>query len=94
MSVKIVTWVYVSYRVLKSITLNCIINYLSKLLKFRYMHDTFKKNYNLIIKNFIPMCLRIKQHYPSHIAVLYRSRVIRVKLCRTEKQPRTKFNRN
>ena len=74
MSVKIVTWVYVSYRVLKYITLNCIINYLSKLLKFRYMHDTFKRNYNLIIKNFISMSLRREQHYSSHIAVLYRLR--------------------
>ena len=27
MSVKIVTWVYVSYHALKYITLNCIINY-------------------------------------------------------------------
>lgn len=54
------------------------------------MHDIFKKNYNLIIKNFISMCLRKEQHYPSHIAVLYR---FRVKLCRTEKQPRTKIKR-
>ena len=56
------------------------------------MRHIFRKNYNLIIKNFIPMCLRREQHYPSHIAVLYRLRVIRVKLCRIEKQPRTKFN--
>ena len=51
------------------------------------MHYIFKKNYNLVIKNFIPMCSRKEQHYPSHIAVLYCLRVIRVKLCRTEKQP-------
>ena len=57
------------------------------------MHHIFKKNYNLIIENFISMCLRREQHYPSHIAVLYRLRVIRVKLCLTEKQPCTKFNR-
>ena len=57
------------------------------------MHHIFKKNYNLVIKNFILMCLRREQHYSSHIAVLYHLRVIRVKLCRTEKQPRTKFNR-
>ena len=93
MSVKIVTWVYISYRALKYITLNCIINYYSKLLKLKYMHYIFKKNYNLIIKNFISMCLRREQHYSSRIAVLYRLRVIRVKLCCTEKQPRIKFNR-
>ena len=63
-----------------------------KLLKLKYMHHIFKKNYNLIIKNFVPMCLRGEQYYPSHIAVLYRLRVIRVKLCRTEKQPLTNFN--
>ena len=40
------------------------------------MHHICKKNYNLIIKNFVPMCLR------GQIAVLYRLRVIRVKLCR------------
>ena len=91
MSVKIVTWVYISYRALKYITLNCIINYYSKLLKLKYMHYIFKKNYNLIIKNFIPTCLR--RDYPSHIAVLYRLRVTRLKLCRTEKQPCTKINR-
>ena len=56
------------------------------------MHHIFKKNYNLIIKNFIPMCLPREHHYPSHVAVLYRLRVIRVKLCRTAKQPLTKFN--
>ena len=56
------------------------------------MRHIFKKYYNSIIWNFIPMCLRIKQYYPSHIAVLHRLRVIRVKLCRTEKQLRTKFN--
>ena len=44
------------------------------------MHHIFKKNYNLIIKNFIPVCLRTEQHYSSHIVVLYRLRVIRVKL--------------
>ena len=48
------------------------------------MHHIFKKNDNLIIKNIIPMCLRREQHYPSHIVVLYRLYVIRVKLCRTE----------
>lgn len=57
------------------------------------MHDIFKNNYNLIIKNFVSMCLRIEQHYPSQIAVLYRLRVIRVQLCRTEFD-RTKFDRN
>ena len=57
------------------------------------MHHIFEKNYNLIIKNFIRMCLRREQHCPSYIAVLYRLRVIRVNLCHTEKQPRTKFNR-
>ena len=93
MSVKIVTWVYVSYRALKFITLNCIVNYQSKLFKLKYIHHIFKKNYNSIIKNFVPMCLRREHYYPSHIAVLlHRLRVIRVKLCRAEKQPRTKFN--
>ena len=48
------------------------------------MHHIFKKNCNLIIKSFIPICLRREQHYPLHIAVLYRLRVIRVKLCRIE----------
>ena len=57
------------------------------------MHHIFKKNYNLIIKSFIPICLRREQHYPLHIAVLYRLRVIRVKLCRIEEQSRTTFNR-
>lgn len=57
------------------------------------MHHILMKNNNLIIKNFVAMCLSGEQYYPSHIAVLYRLRVIRVKLCRTEKQPRTKFNR-
>ena len=57
------------------------------------MHHILKKNNNLFIKNFVPMCLRGEQYYPSHIAVLNRLRGIRVKLCRTEKQPRTKFNR-
>ena len=46
------------------------------------MHRIFKKHYNLIIKNFIAMCLRREQHYPSHIAMPYRVRVIRVKLKR------------
>ena len=36
------------------------------------------------------MFLRREQHYLSYIAVLYR---FRVKLCRTEKQPRTKIKR-
>ena len=69
------------YRALKYITLNCIINYQSKWLKLKHMHHIFKKNYNLIIKNF-----------PSHIAVLYHLRVIRVKLCRTKKQFCAKFS--
>ena len=54
------------------------------------MHHIFKKNYNLVIENFIPMCLRKEQNYPSHVAMLYRLCVIRVKLCRTEKQSRAK----
>ena len=58
------------------------------------MRHISKKNYNLIIKNFILMYLRREQYYSSHIAVLYRLRVIRVKLYRTEKQTRTKFNRS
>ena len=94
MSVKIVTSFYVPYRALKYIRLNCIINYWSKLFKLKYMHHIFKKNYNLIIKSFAPMCLRRERYYPSHIAVLHRLCVIRVKLWRTEKQPRAKFNRN
>ena len=49
MSVKIVAWVYVSYRALKFITLNCIVNYQSKLFKLKYIHHIFKKNYNSII---------------------------------------------
>ena len=51
------------------------------------MHHIFKKNYNLIIKNFIPMCLPREHHYPSHVAVLYRLRVIRVKLPYSETAP-------
>ena len=57
------------------------------------MHRIFKKNYNLVIRNFVPMCLRRKQHYPSHVAELHRLHVIRVELCRTKKQLRTKFSR-
>ena len=57
------------------------------------MHHIFRENYNLVIKHFVLVCLRREQHYPSHIAVLYHLRVIRVKLCRTEKQPRAKFIR-
>lgn len=53
----------------------------------------FKKNYNLVIKHNVPMCLRRKQHYPPHTAVLYHLRVIRVKLCRAKKQFRAKFLR-
>jgi len=34
-----------------------------------------------------------EQHYPSHIAVPYHLHVIRVELCRTEKQPCAKFSR-
>lgn len=45
------------------------------------MHRIFKENYNLIIKDFDPMCFRRK----NSIAVLYRLGVIRVKLYRTEK---------
>lgn len=56
------------------------------------MHHIFTKNYNLIIKNFIPMCLHREQHYPSYIAVLYCLRIIRVKLCCIKKQFRAKFN--
>ena len=56
------------------------------------MHRIFEKSYNLIVENFVPMCSHREQHYPSHIAALYRLRVIRAKLCSTEKQPRTKFN--
>lgn len=52
------------------------------------MYHIFKKNYNLIIKNFIPMYSRREQHCSSHIVVLYRLHVIRVELSRTEKQPR------
>ena len=58
------------------------------------MRHISKKNYNLIIKNFILMYLRREQYYSSHIAVLYHLRVIRVRLYRTEKQIRTKFNRS
>ena len=71
MSVKIATLVYMSYRALKYITLNCIINYWSKLIKLKYMRHVFKKNYNLIIKNFVPMWLRREQYYSSHIAVSF-----------------------
>ena len=92
MSVKIVMWVYVSYRALKYVTHDFIINYQSKLLNLKYMHRIFKKNCNWVIKNFIPMFLRREQRYPSHIAVAYRLRVIRVKLCRREKQLRAKFS--
>ena len=53
------------------------------------MHRMFKKNYNLIIENIVAMCLRREQHYPSRVAVLYRLRVIRAKLLRTEKENST-----
>ena len=57
------------------------------------MRHIFKKNYNLVIKHFVPMCLRREHHYPSRIAVLYHLRVIRVKLCCTKKQLRGMFSR-
>ena len=37
------------------------------------MHHIFKKNYNLIIKNFIPMCLRREQHC-SAVSFTHKSR--------------------